>query len=195
MFIVIGRLKVAAAALGAGWSRSWPTWCWSSWFRPAWWWPRSPSVLHDRPDRGGRPAGAYPPDLQPGGRRPTALGRAGRLRGRRRGQGWPSAWRCPCTTVGGRRPRGCLSLLRGAVAFGVVAYFLDDGDLKAVLAWVQASGQAAPVTAPGTCSWLPWNSRSVPERQGAVDVRSRCAMAVASAVCDLGAGVGGEPDR
>jgi hypothetical protein len=50
---------------------------------------------------------------------------------------WLPAWRCPLhhklvAAAVAVPAAGC-----AIIVFGVIAYFLDDGDLKAALAWVQ----------------------------------------------------------
>ena len=50
---------------------------------------------------------------------------------------WPSVWRCRCTTSWKTQPWPCWRPPGAIVIFGVVAYFLDGGDLKFVLAWVR----------------------------------------------------------
>jgi hypothetical protein len=68
------------------------------------------------------------------------------------------------------------------LAFGVVAYFLDDGDLKTVLAWARRAARKRSLCRQSRSHRLP-PAASCPTASsgsgGYVDVRSRCAMAVA----------------
>ena len=56
--------------------------------------------------------------------------------GRRRGGRGRQPGGAPASQAGSRRPGGAGGRC-AILAFGVVAYLLDDGDLKAVLAWVR----------------------------------------------------------
>ena len=71
---------------------------------------------HHRPDCRGHPAGVrHPEDLRPGCRAgcpPRGAGRAGRLRGRRRGGRGRQPGGAPASQVGGRRLGGARGLLR-----------------------------------------------------------------------------------
>jgi putative peptidoglycan lipid II flippase len=95
---------------------------------------------HHRPDRGGHPAGIrHPPDLQPGrgaGAGHAALaGLAACAAGAAVGVAVSLA-----VPLHHKLEAVALAVLAagGAIlVFGVVAYFLDDGDLKTALAWVR----------------------------------------------------------
>ena len=54
---------------------------------------------------------------------------------------WPSTWPCPCTTNWTPSPWPLPAAAGAIIAFGVVAFFLDNGDLQAVLTWAR---RAAP---------------------------------------------------
>ena len=117
VMFVIGRLKVAAAALAGSWlivdrgrrgaGRAGSAPPGGRRARPGY---------HHRPDRGGHPAGVrHPEDLRQGrrtGRRPRGAGRAGRLRGRRRGGRGRQPGGAHASQAGGRRPRGARGRLR-----------------------------------------------------------------------------------
>ena len=154
VMFVIGRLKVAAAGAGRkladhdrrgrGAGRAGSGAPGGRRARPGY---------HHRPDRGRHPAGIrHAQDLRPGrgaGRRPRDAGRAGRLRRGRRGRPGHQPGGAAAPQAGGRRRWRWLAAGCAIVAFGVVAYFLDGGDLKARAGLGAAGDQAAFVTAPG----------------------------------------------
>ena len=111
VMFVIGRLKVAAAALAGSWLlvivadvvlvQLVPARLVVRRARPGY---------HHRPDRGGHPAGVrHPQDLRTGCRarcRPRGAGWAGRRRRRHRGGRGRQPGGAPASQAGGRRPRG-----------------------------------------------------------------------------------------